>query len=213
MIIAALETCCRRGELLSLPRRDMSLERREILLRASNTKDEEDRLIPISARLHAILSMAEIGPDGEKLGPETFVFGDEIGGRVASITKAWRTAVLKAHGHDVHWVPGKGKLTPECQAAYRAVDLHFHDLRHGGASRLLEGGWELHEVRDMLGHASVDQTSTYLNTTVGRLKASMRRLDKARRRRSCKRVASTLTVEPRPSRKDDATKPSKLLVN
>jgi integrase len=52
LIIAALETCCRQGELLSLQWRDVSLGRREIVLRAT------DRVIPVSDRLKAVLDEA-----------------------------------------------------------------------------------------------------------------------------------------------------------
>ena len=34
---------------------------------------------------------------------------------------------------------------------YRAINLHFHDLRHEGASRLLETGWPVHYMQHMLG--------------------------------------------------------------
>jgi integrase len=54
LIIAALETCCREGELLSLQWSDVSLDRRELFLRAAKTKDREDRVIPISRRLRAV---------------------------------------------------------------------------------------------------------------------------------------------------------------
>ncbi|MBE3133295.1 MAG: tyrosine-type recombinase/integrase, partial [Acidobacteria bacterium] len=43
-------------------------------------------------------------------------------------------------------------MTPEARAAYRQIDLHFHDLRHEAGSRLLESGWPLHYVQHMLGH-------------------------------------------------------------
>ena len=48
----------------------------------------------------------------------------------------------------------------------RAINLHFHDLRHEGGSRLLEAGWPVHHVQHMLGHAALQQTSTYLNATL-----------------------------------------------
>jgi integrase len=47
--------------------------------------------------------------------------------------------------------------------ALRAIDLHFHDLRHKAASRRLEAGSPLHTVRDMAGHATIDQTDTCAN--------------------------------------------------
>ena len=47
LIIAALETCARRGELLSLQWREVDLERRRLRLLARKTKDGEERVIPI----------------------------------------------------------------------------------------------------------------------------------------------------------------------
>jgi NAD(P)-dependent dehydrogenase (short-subunit alcohol dehydrogenase family) len=51
------------------------------------------------------------------------------------------------------------RLSPESEAPYRAINLHFHDLRHKGGSRLLEAGWPVHYVQHMVGHASLQQTS------------------------------------------------------
>jgi site-specific recombinase XerD len=41
-------------------------------------------------------------------------------------------------------------------------DLHWHDLRHEGACRLLADGVDIRITRLMLGHASVPQTHRYL---------------------------------------------------
>jgi integrase len=49
---------------------------------------------------------------------------------------------------------GSTRLSPESEAEYRAINLRFDDLRHEGGSRLLEGGWPVHHVQHMLGHAS-----------------------------------------------------------
>jgi integrase len=57
LIIAALETCCRMGELLSLQWRDIDLARGEFTVRAENAKDDESRVLPISPRLRAVLEM------------------------------------------------------------------------------------------------------------------------------------------------------------
>lgn len=197
MIIAALETCCREGELLTLRWGDVSLQRGEIILRAENTKDRENRIIPISSRLRSVLEMRRISPAGVPFPPSAYVFGDGIGRRVGSVRRAWQTAVLRAHGHKPTWIwkkktgPGdKGttRLSPESEAAYRAIDLHFHDLRHEGGSRLLEAGWPVHHVQHMLGHASLQQTSTYLNATLRGLHESMRTLDQSRP--ACKPLAN-----------------------
>jgi integrase len=207
LIIAALETCCREGELLGLRWGDVSLSRGEIVLSAERTKDRETRIIPVSNRLRAILEMRATDPDGRPLAPSAHVFGDEIGRRVGSIKRAWQTAVLKAHGHKPTWIwrkktevnKGGAKLTSESQAAYRAIDLHFHDLRHEGGSRLLEAGWPVHHVQHMLGHASLDQTSTYLNATLRGLHESMRNMEQTRP--ACNLLASKPLRDPRPARK------------
>lgn len=51
-------------------------------------------------------------------------------------------------------------------AQLRSVNLRFHDLRHEAGSRLADGGVPVHEVQAQLGHTSVAQTTTYLNTTL-----------------------------------------------
>jgi hypothetical protein len=35
------------------------------------------------------------------------------------------------------------------ETAYRAINLHFHDLQHEGGSRLLEAGWPVHYLRGL----------------------------------------------------------------
>jgi integrase len=85
--------------------------------------------------------------------------------------------VLKAHGHVPQWTKTNKALTAASRATLEAIDLHFHDLRHEGGSRLLEAGWPLHHVQHMLGHANVSQTSTYLNATRVGLHESMRRFE------------------------------------
>ena len=57
----------------------------------------------------------------------------------------------------------------------------------------------MHHVQHMLGHASLQQTSTYLNATLRGLHESMRSLEEARN--SCKSVAGNPTRGHRPVRK------------
>ena len=143
----------------------------EIILRAEHTKDRENRIVPISNRLRRVLEGRRNGPAGVPFPSSSYVFGNEIGQRVGSVRRAWQTTVLRAHGHKPVWIwkkktgpndKGSTKLSPESEAAYRAINLHFHDLRHEGGSRLIEAGWPVHYVQHMLGHASLQQTSIYL---------------------------------------------------
>ena len=75
----------------------------------------------------------------------------------------------------------KTGLAPASRTALATIDLHFHDLRHEAASRLLEAGWPIHHVQEMLGHANLSQTSTYLHASEMGLQESMRRFDPAPR--------------------------------
>ena len=59
LIIAALETAYRQGELLTLQWQDVNLDRKELRIRAENTKADEDRTLPISGRLASVLEMVE----------------------------------------------------------------------------------------------------------------------------------------------------------
>ena len=141
LIMAALETGCRAGELLKLQWRDVHLDRRELVIRASNAKNARHRILPISARLASVLEMGQTDPSGQPFGPDAYVFGNEVGHRIKSPQTAWENALTRAG----------------------ITDLKFHDLRHEAGSRFIEAGWPVHQVQEMLGHADLKQTSTYLN--------------------------------------------------
>ena len=66
LIVAALETCCRQGELLSLQRRQVQWERNELHFPAAKTKARRERFIPISHRLGALLDMRRHSPTDER---------------------------------------------------------------------------------------------------------------------------------------------------
>ena len=187
MIVAAIETGCRQGELLALIWRYVSLDRGVIRIRAENTKNSTYKEIPISARLRAVLEMARHDPAGQRFGPHHYPFGNAIGKRLGSPKKAWATACRKAG----------------------ITDLRFHDLRHEAGSLRLEEGWTLHQVRDLLGHADVKTTDTYLNVTTKGLQAAMQRSDELR----CKKVASSEAKEPRLPRNDMQTDDDKSLIH
>jgi integrase len=176
LIIAALETGCRRGELLALTWADVSLERGELLVRRSKTGTAS--VLPITPRLAAVLEMAKIDPAGKEYKPTAYVFG-VLGEQIGNPKRAWETAVLKAHGYTPVW--RRGTLAPESRAQLEAIDLHFHDLRHEAGSRLLEAGWPIHHVKEMLGHATISQTDTYLNAAKMGLHDSMKRFGTSRR--------------------------------
>lgn len=159
LIVAALSTGCRRGELLSLQwsqiRRDEHGDARWIVLPAAKTKTNETRVIPIGPRLRAELAMRRHAADGNEHPPTAYVFGDECGGEVASSKTAWNATCRRA----------------------QIAGLRFHDLRREFACRLLESGAEQHDVRDFLGHANITTTSRYLASAPVRLEQALARME------------------------------------
>lgn len=153
LIIAALETGMRRGELLSLTWASVDLTRGVVTVRAETSKTGTSRTVPISPRFLAILRMIQNDPAGKPHKPTAHVFGDPTGGRIADPKKSW----LKA-----------------CSGA-GITGLHFHDLRHEAGSRWSDAGWPVSHVQAMLGHASLQMTSTYVNTQLRHLQDSMKR--------------------------------------
>ena len=147
LIVAALETGCRRGELLSLQWRHVHIEEGVIRLDAENTKTKEARSVPITERLRGVLDVRNIGLDGLAFGSDHFVFGNEVGERIGTVRTAWVATCRRAG----------------------IQDLHFHDLRREFASSLLEAGAAHHDVRDWLGHSNITTTSQYLKSTPVRL--------------------------------------------
>ena len=59
----------------------------------------------------------------------------------------------------------------------REINLHWHDLRHEYASRLVERGVPLAQVRDLLGHATIVTTERYDNQRLEMLQAAVARLE------------------------------------
>jgi integrase len=209
VIVAALETGARLGELLAMRWADVQLEKRRLLIRAVEVgakKTGRARELPVSSRLAGVLEMARLDPTGRAYPPPAYVFG-AFGTRLKSVKKAWVTAVLKAHGATPTWLAGK--LSPASSERLRQIDLHFHELRHEAGCRWLEAGWPIHHVQEMLGHANLSQTSTYLHAAEMGLQESMRRFDAARG----KPVANDPQKEPQPVGHEEPPLPPKDLLH
>lgn len=63
----------------------------------------------------------------------------------------------------------------------RTNNLHWHDLRREYASRLVEKGVPLAQVRDLLGHASILTTERYDNQKLKALQAAVERLEEGKK--------------------------------
>lgn len=145
LIIAAVDTGMRKGELFSLTWLDVGLPTRTIRIRAFNTKTAKAREVPITDRLAIELERLRLdSPNGE------FVF--TCGDVKRSFTTACRLAGIE--------------------------DLHFHDLRHTFATRLVQLGFPLAEVARLLGHSSLQMTYRYSNSTPETIKRAADLLNK-----------------------------------
>jgi integrase len=147
LVIAALDTGMRKGELLKLRWSQVNLDGRAIHVRAFHTKTMTARDVPVSSRLHAELGrLWDISPKDS----EGLVFGILDNARM-SFDSARTDA----------------KLT----------DVRFHDLRHTAATRLIQKGLSLAEVGRILGHSQPVTTYRYVNPDGATLKRAAEAID------------------------------------
>ena len=83
---------------------------------------------------------------------------------------AWESLLLRANGFDITRAKKGARVGRE---KLREIDLHFHELRHEGACRLLADGVDIRTIQLMLGHADIKQTQRYLNITDEELRRAM----------------------------------------
>jgi len=186
-IIAALETCCRQGEMLRMQNRDVDRTQHQILIRGVNAKDSENRRIPYDpkGRLAPILKRRV------DLGPAAFVFGSTEGEFQDSFKTAWESLLLVANGHATKRAKPGVRVDRE---KLREVDLHWHDLGHEGACRLLADGVDIRVIQLMLGHSDIKTTQRYLNITDEEMRRALNGVWE--RRRQLRLETTTSNEEP-----------------
>ena len=133
IIILALETAMRRGEIVGLEWERVHVK--ESAVQLTRTKTGTPRGVPLSSRARATLTA---------LRPTTPNTGELKGSVFPGLTPnalklAFRRAVERA---DIN-------------------DFHFHDLRHEATSRLFEKGLSVIEVASITGHKDVRMLSRY----------------------------------------------------
>ncbi|AJX88792.1 phage integrase family protein [Burkholderia pseudomallei] len=134
----ALNTGCRKNELLRLEWSRVDFERASFRLDAVHNKSGRRRVVPLNEPALSALREQRSWTDAHC--PEArWVFAASSGARVVTLQKGFRSACMRA-GID---------------------DFRIHDLRHTFASWLVMRGIPLFVVRDLLGHSSVLVTERY----------------------------------------------------
>lgn len=139
VIVFAILTGMRRGEIVNLRWKDDNLLRRTILVESNPTfitKQGKKRIIPLNDTAFYLLQ--------SRYGKEKSEYVFTLNGRQIFdqwITHAFKKAVRAAKLEDDR--------------------LHFHSLRHTFASWLVQDGVSLFEVQQLLGHSSPRVTEVY----------------------------------------------------
>ena len=149
IVITALNTGMRRGEIFGLTWDRVDLMNRLILL--DRTKNGERREIPINDTLYKVLStmVRNIKTDYVFYNTTTLKPFDNV-------KRSFSSALRKSH----------------------ILDFHFHDLRHTFASRLVMAGVDLMTVKELLGHKDIKMTLRYSHLSQAHVRQAISVLDK-----------------------------------
>ena len=147
IVITALNTGMRKGEILNLQWSEVDMRNRIITLR--KTKNNETRTIPINDPLHEELrSMGQQSHD-------QYVFCHENGDPYDDIKSGFKGALKRAG----------------------IKNFRFHDLRHTFASRLVMAGVDIRTVQELMGHKDIKMTMKYSHLSDAHLRDAVKRLE------------------------------------
>ncbi|MDX2040500.1 MAG: site-specific integrase [Acidobacteriota bacterium] len=134
IIIAAIDTGMRFGELKSLRWSDVDFDANLIRVRKTTTKTWEARTIGMTARL------------GEELQQLWDIGTSDVSESVFGIKNHVKTSFTTA------------------RSLAGIEDLHFHDLRHTATTRMIQAGMPPMEVMKITGHKQMTTFLRYLNS-------------------------------------------------
>jgi integrase len=153
IVIFAVLTGLRRGEILNLRWDDVDLNKKIIYIHSNptfRTKQGKRRVIPLNDVAYHLLNLHRVGSSDE------YVFS--VNGRLPSESFV---------SHQFKKYVGIAKLPSE---------LHFHSLRHTFASWLVQDGVSIYEVQKLLGHSNISVTQVYSHLQPEKLHATVNRI-------------------------------------
>ncbi len=133
LILLAMNTGMRRGELFHLTWQNVNYNTKTITVVGEKAKSGSTRHIPMNAEAVQVLK------DWQKISEGELVFPGKDGAPLNNTKKSWATTLDDA----------------------RIIGFRFHDLRHTFASNLVMAGVDLNTVRDLLGHGDLKMTLRY----------------------------------------------------
>lgn len=149
LVLVAMNTGLRRGELLGLGWRDVNLPAKLLTVTAATAKSQKTRHVPLNAEALDVLTRWQ-----KQCDPVGLVFAGSAGVRMGSVKKSWAGLTTAA----------------------KLADFRFHDLRHDFASKLVTAGVDLNTVRELLGHADIKMTLRYAHLAPDNLAAAVAKL-------------------------------------
>jgi integrase len=147
IVVIALHTGMRMGEILSIRHRDLDFRSGLILI--PDSKNGEPRHIPMDSTVASLLAGYHRHPSSE------LVFANKAGGRFLEVRQGFKNACKRAG----------------------ISDLHFHDLRHSFASHWMMTGGEIYALKEILGHKSILMTQRYAHLSPAFKRAAINRMD------------------------------------
>lgn len=146
VVLTALHTGMRRGELLALRWRCIDLARREIVVEAATEKAGRGRVVPMTDELHAQLSLLRSAhPPAIDGNDSVFVLSDGTEITPKMIRSRFEGAVRRCTGIPLD---KRSRVT-------------FHCLRHTAASLMVAAGVPIFDVAKILGHSTLAVTMRY----------------------------------------------------
>jgi integrase len=147
IIICAIDTGMRRGEILKLKWADLDFDNQLIMIEAFNTKTMRERQVAMTKRLASELRSIYERSTKEA---DALIFGI-----TDNVKKAFNSARKIAE----------------------LPDVRFHDLRHTHATRLVAAHIPLSEVGRVLGHTQANTTYRYVNANIETVRRTAAVLD------------------------------------
>ncbi len=155
MALISADCGLRAGEIFKLTWADIDIKERLLFLR--DTKNGSNRHAYMSKRVQCELSKLKSG-EGNQL-----LFPSRDGEQIKHISRTFERAV-KTIGLNKGITDRKQKIV-------------FHSLRHTYASRLVDKGVSIYEVKELLGHKDIKMTMRYSHLDKERLRKSVQVLD------------------------------------